>query len=118
MPTSNLEFEVGQRFLSKNPYFPDSSQVTYRVFYRIGENWAVSAGGRYEFDDRTIESQSYTIYRDLTSFVGSISAIVNNNRGVKESGFLVTFTLKDLPRVTQSLNNAPAATTTSQLTQF
>ena len=118
MPTSNLEFEIGQRFLNKNPYFPDSSQVTYRVYYRIGENWAVGAGGRYEFDDRTLETQSYTIYRDLTSFVGSISAIVNNNRGVKESGFLITFTLKDLPRVSQSLNNAPATTSTSQLTQF
>jgi LPS-assembly protein len=118
MPTSNLEFEIGQRYLNKNPYFPDSSLTTYRVFYRLGENWAVGAGGRYEFNDRTFESQSYTIYRDLTSFVGSVSAIVNNNRGVKESGFLVTFTLKDLPRVSQSLNNAPAATSTSQLTQF
>jgi LPS-assembly protein len=118
MPTSNLEFEVGQRFLNKNPYFPDSNQLTYRVYYRIGENWAVGAGGRYEYDDRTLETQSYTIYRDLTSFVGSISAIVNNNRGVKESGFLVTFTLKDLPRVTQSLNNAPSSTSTSQMTQF
>ncbi len=118
MPTSNFEFEIGQRFLNKNPYFPDSSQVTYRVYYRIGENWAIGAGGRYEFDDRTLETQSYTIYRDLTSFVGSISAIVNNNRGVKESGFLITFTLKDLPRVTQSLNNSPAPSSISQMTQF
>lgn len=118
MPTSNLEFELGQQFLNNNPYFPNSSLATYRLYYRIGENWAVGVGGRYEFSDRTLESQTYTIYRDLTSFVGSISAVANNNRGVRDVGFLVTFTLKDLPRFSQSLNYNPGVGNPSTLTQF
>lgn len=118
MPTSYLELELGQQFLNNNPYFPNSSLTTYRLYYRIGENWAVGVGGRYEFSDRILESQTYTIYRDLTSFVGSISAVANNNRGVKDVGFLLTFTLKDLPRFSQSLNYNPGVGNPSTLTQF
>ncbi len=107
MPASNTEFEVGHRYLSKNPFFPDSSLLTYRAYYRVDENWAVGVSGRYEYDDRTLENQTYTIYRDLTSFVGSISAVVNNNRRVNDVGFILTFTLKDLPKVSESLNVNP-----------
>ena len=118
MPTSSTEFEIGQRYLNKNPYFPDSSQLTVRLYQRIGENWAIGIGGRYEFDDRTLENQTYTIYRDLTSFVGSVSAVVNNNRGVNDVGFLLTFTLKDLPRVSQSVNTGASPNSTLQVTQY
>ena len=118
MPTASTEFEIGQRYLNKNPYFPDSSQLTYRLYQRIGENWAIGIGGRYEFDDRVLENQTYTIYRDLTSFVGSVSAVVNNNRGVNDVGFLLTFTLKDLPRVSQSVNYNPNLNNSSQFTQY
>lgn len=110
MPAANAEFEIGHRFLNKNPFFPDSSLLTYRAYYRIDENWAVGASGRYEFDDRTLENQTYTIYRDLTSFVGSFSAVVNNNRRVNDVGFILTFTLKDLPRISESLNINPSPT--------
>lgn len=110
MPAANAEFEIGHRFLNKNPFFPDSSLLTYRAYYRIDENWAVSASGRYEFDDRTLENQTYTIYRDLTSFVGSLSAVVNNNRRVNDVGFILTFTLKDLPKISESLNINPSPT--------
>ena len=118
MPSSNVEIELGQQFLNNNPYFPNSSLTTYRLYYRIGENWAVGAGGRYEFSDRTLENQTYTIYRDLTSFVGSISAVANNNRGVRDVGFLLTFTLKDLPSFSQSLNYNPGLSNPSPMTQF
>lgn len=110
MPAANAEFEIGHRFLNKNPFFPDSSLLTYRAYYRIDENWAVGVSGRYEFDDRTLENQTYTIYRDLTSFVGSFSAVVNNNRKVNDIGFIFTFTLKDLPKISESLNINPSPT--------
>ncbi len=108
MPSSNAEIELGHRYLSHNPFFPDSSLLTYRGYYRLDENWAVAVAGRYEYDDRIFENQTYTVYRDLTSFVASVSAVVNNNRNVKDIGFVLTFTLKDLPRATQSLNFNPS----------
>ena len=72
-------------------------------------------GGRSDLAEAQRKTGAMTL---LIVKIGSISAIVNNNRGVKESGFLITFTLKDLPRVSQSLNNAPSTAGVSQMTQF
>ncbi len=113
MPARNVELEVGHRYLQNNPFFPDSSLMTYRGFWRVDENWAVGAGGRLEFDDRVFEQQTYTVYRDLTSFVGSLSAVINNNRSTKDYGVVFSVTLKDLPRLTESFTANPSQSTST-----
>ena len=72
---------------------------------RLNDNWAVSAAERYEFADSTLEAQSYTIYRDLTSFVASFALTVQSNNSnttnktVNSYGVLLNFTLKGIPKV-------------------
>ena len=102
--TRNLEIEFSHRYLDKNPFFQNSSLVQFGAYYRIDPNWSVSFRDRYEFADHVLEAQSYTLHRDLTSFVASLGVTVRNNsnastRGTNDYGVLLNFTLKDLPKV-------------------
>jgi hypothetical protein len=64
---------------------------------------------RYEAISGFVEEQRYTVYRDLTSWVASLGAVVRNNGGIKEYGLLLNFTLKALPKVSFDLNYDPSA---------
>ena len=59
-------------------------------------------------------TQRYSIYRDLTSWVASVGAIVRDNGGVKEYGLLLPFTLKALPKFSFDLNFDPAGSDQTQ----
>ncbi len=112
-PTANTQFTLGHRYLQGNPYFLDSSQYTIGGYYRINDNWGVGAYGVYEATTNIVEQQRYSIYRDLTSWVASVGAIVANNGSVKEYGVLLTFTLKAFPKFNFDLNFDPAGTNNS-----
>lgn len=99
LPTRDLVLDVGHRYLEGNPFFQDSNLITFGAYYRINENWAVSFREQYEFDDAVLEGQSYTLHRDLSSWVAAISAIVRDNRGEEDIGVFMTFTLKDFPKL-------------------
>ena len=108
-PTANLQLAFGHRFLNESPFFENSSLYTAGAYYRINDNWAGGASARYEASTGVVEEQRYTIYRDLTSWVASVGAIIRNNGGVKEYGVLLTFTLKALPKFSFDLNFDPGA---------
>jgi len=99
MPTSNLDVAVSHRYLDNNPFFANSSLLRLNVYYRIDSNWSAGFSERYEFAAHQLQAQSYTIYRDLTSFVASLGLTVRDNNGVSDYGFLLNFTLKGVPRV-------------------
>ncbi len=99
MPTDSVEFSVGHRMLSDHPVFSDSSLLDFGAYARLSENWGFSIYERYEMDDSTLETQQYSIHRDLTSWVASVGAIVRDNREEKEWGLLLSLTLKDFPGV-------------------
>ncbi len=105
LPTSNVELTISHRYLNDNPFFLNSSLLGFTAFVRLNDNWAVSAAERYEFADSTLEAQSYTIYRDLTSFVASFALTVQSNNSnttnktVNSVGVLLNFTLKGIPKV-------------------
>lgn len=110
--TSNTELQLSHRYLDNNPFFENSSLLQLGGYFRFDDNWAFGFVERYEFADRTLEAQSYTLYRDLTSFVASVGLTVQDNRGVNDYGLLVNFTLKGVPKVSlpvgfdvQSLTN-------------
>ncbi len=115
-PVSNFQFSVGHRYLNNNPFFLDSSLYTVGAYYRISDNWGVSALEQYEAETGLVESQRYSVYRDLSSWVASVGAIIRNNGSVKEYGVLLTFTLKAFPKFSFDFNFDPSGTgdTTNQ----
>jgi LPS-assembly protein len=109
-PTANTQLTIGHRYLKNNPYFLDSSLFTLGGYYRINDNWGVGFLEQYEANTNIVEQQRYSVYRDLSSWVASLGAIVRNNGGVKEYGVLLTFTLKAFPKFGLDVNFDPAGT--------
>ena len=109
MPTDYLDFTVGHRLLQDHPFFEDSSLVDFRVYARLNENWGISAYERYELDDSTLETQQYSIHRDLTSWVAAFGAVVRDNRGETDYGLLFSLTLKDFPSLRIPVDFDPQA---------
>jgi hypothetical protein len=108
MPTRIFEFSLGHQFISDNPLIPDSNLVAARTFVRFSDNWGFSMTQRYELEDSTLEYQSYSIHRDLTSWTASLGGFMRDNRNDEEVGLLLQFTLKDFPGVRIPLNIDPS----------
>ena len=106
-PIPNLELSVGHRYLNSNPFFDNSSLFVVGGYCRFNDNWGISVQEQYEATTHTLEQQRYAIYRDLTSWVASLGAVVRDNGGVKEYGVLLTFTLKAFPKLGLDLNFDP-----------
>lgn len=106
-PVANLQVNLGHRYLNDNPFFQNSSLYTLGGYYRIDDNWGVSAQEQYEATTGVLEQQRYAVYRDLTSWVASVGAVIRDNGGVKEYGVLLTFTLKAFPKFGLDFNFDP-----------
>ena len=109
-PASNVNLFLSHRFLTENPSFPDSSLYTFGGYWRANDNWGFGAFERYEANTGFLEEQRYSIHRDLTSWVASLTAVIRNNGSIKEYGVLLTFTLKALPKFSFDLNFDPGGT--------
>jgi LPS-assembly protein len=106
-PISNLELSLGHRYLNNNPFFENSSLFVVGGYYRLNDNWGIAVQEQYEANTGILEQQRYAVYRDLTSWVASLGAVVRDNGGVKEYGLLLTFTLKAFPKLGLDLNFDP-----------
>ncbi len=103
----NLQLTVGHRYINGNTQFQDSNLLNFGGYLRMGSNWGFSFREVYEFEDSTLETQRYELHRDLSSWIASLGLLVRDNGGVSSSGnqqteeygFLLTFTLKDIPGV-------------------
>jgi len=113
-PIANLQVSFAHRYLNSNPFFDNSSLYVFGGYYRINDNWGVGVSEQYEGTTGVLEQQRYSIYRDLTSWVASVGAIIRDNGGVKEYGVLLTFTLKALPKFSFDLNFDPAGAQQTQ----
>ena len=69
------------------------------MYYRFDDNWSAGFSERYEFAQKQLQAQSYTLYRDLSSFVASFGITVRDNNGIQDYGVVLNFTLKGVPRV-------------------
>jgi hypothetical protein len=79
-----------------------------RIYARLTDNWGLAANHVFEMDDGTLEFQSYSVTRDLTSWIASIGAMMRDNRGGRsEIGVLFSLTLKDFPGLTLPLDIDP-----------
>lgn len=108
MPASTMSLTMGHQYISNSPFFQDSNLFFARTYARLNDSWGFSMYHVYEMDDSTMEFQSYSVTRDLTSWVASIGAMQRDNRnGRTEFGILFSLTLKDLPGVTVPLDIDP-----------
>jgi LPS-assembly protein len=95
----NIEVRIGHNYLQSNPFFQDSSEVSLYSYLRFNDNWGFSIYEDYEFKTGTLNQQTYTIHRDLSSWVGALGLnIRNNGSGKQQVAVVLSFTLKDLPR--------------------
>lgn len=108
-PISNLQLNFAHRYLNDNPSFQDSSLFVVGGYYRVNDNWGVAVQEQYEGATGILEQQRYAVYRDLSSWVASLGAVIRDNAGVKEYGVLLTFTLKAFPRFGFDLNFDPGS---------
>jgi hypothetical protein len=113
-PIANLEISAGHRYLNENPFFNNSSLFVVGGYYRFDDNWGVGFQEQYEASTHILEQQRYSVYRDLTSWVASVGAIIRDNGGVNEYGVLFTVTLKAFPKFGFDLNFDPAGTAENQ----
>ena len=108
-PISNLQLNVGHRYLNSNPFFQNSSLFLVGGYYRLNDNWGVGVQEQYEATTGILEQQRYAVYRDLTSWVASFGGVIRDNSGVKEYGVLFTVTLKAFPKLGLDLNFDPTS---------
>jgi len=95
----DLTVNMGERYINGNTQFQNSNLVTFGGYYRINDNWAFSFAEQYEFETSTLEAQTYSVSRDLSSWIASFGLSVQDNGGQQNVGVILTFTLKDLPSV-------------------
>ncbi len=114
--TKNSSFSIGHRYIngdSKNgfPIIENSNALNVGGYLRLNDNWAFGFRENYELTDHTLQSQSYQVYRDLSSWVASLGVVVQDNksssRNTSSFGMILTFTLKDIPNVRLPLNLDP-----------
>ncbi len=110
MPNDSLSITLGHQFLDNHPFFQNSSLVYSRIYAKLNENWGFSMNHIYEMDDSTLEYQSYSLHRDLNSWVASFGALVRDNRGQSDFGFIFSLTLKEFPTVTIPMDTDPNPT--------
>jgi hypothetical protein len=110
-PSRHTAVELGHQFISDHPFFQDSSLIYSRFYARLSDNYGLNMNHIYEADDGTLEFQSYSLYRDLSSWVASIGVMARDNRsGASDFGILLSFTLKDMPQVNFDLDIDPNPT--------
>jgi LPS-assembly protein len=103
--TPNVEVRIGHQYLQSNPYYVDSSEVSFYTYLRLNENWGFSVYEDYEFKTGMVNQQTYAVHRDLSSWVGALGLnITNNGSGKRQIALEITFTLKDLPRFGLPIN--------------
>jgi LPS-assembly protein len=104
----DLRLDLSHRYLNENPFFTNSSLINLGAYYRLDDNWAISAREEYEAVGNLLENQVYEVHRDLSSWVASLGFIIRDSgTGSNEYGVLLTFTLKDFPAISLPISLDP-----------
>ena len=101
----NIEVRLGHQYLQSNPYYQDTSELSLYTYFRLNDNWGFSIYEDYQFKTGIVNRQTYTIHRDLSSWVAALGVnTANNGAGKNQIAVILTFTLKDLPRFGLPIN--------------
>jgi len=104
MPNEKHEYSLRIRHLDSHPVLVDSTQVEVSGYSRINESLGFRTVLRWELEDGTLETQQYTIDKDLGSWTASLGVLSRNNRVNTESTVLLSFTLKEFPSLSIPLS--------------
>ena len=117
MPVHNFSIGLGTRYINNYMGTITDNQYPLNLFWRVNDNWSMSAQEIYNTQPNQPDSliyQRYMINRDLSSCIMSFGVQVYNNAqsttqpGQTQYGAVLSFTLKDLPKVTLPLAFAPS----------
>lgn len=103
MPSEDLEIAFRTRFLNNHPVLENSTLLEFQAYQRINDDWGAGMTQRWEFDDGTLEYQSYSLHHHFDSWAISTGIFFRDNRFDDEYGFVVGFTLKDFPSLSLPL---------------
>jgi LPS-assembly protein len=105
MVNPNIEFRIGHQYLQSNPFYQDTSELSFYTYLRLNDDWGFSIYEDYQFKTGMLNQQTYALHRDLSSWVGALGLnITNNGSGKTQIALVLTFTLKDLPRFALPIN--------------
>lgn len=100
--------EMGHQYIYDHPFFRNSSLVYTRLYARLNENYGFSTYHIYEAISGTLQYQSYTFNKDLSSWIASFGFMSRNNgAGKTDIGLMLSFTLKDFPKFNFDLDMDP-----------
>ncbi len=103
LPNEDTEISVRHRFLQDHPILSDSNRLELNAYYRLNEQWGVSATQRWEFADDTLEFQQYSLHRSLDSWSLTAGIFTRDNSDQTEFGLLFGLTLSDFPSLSLPL---------------
>ncbi len=110
MPNKDLSISLGNLYIKDHPFFSESNLIYSKIYARISDNWGLSMNHIFEAATHTLEYQSYSVHRDLNSWVASLGVLQRDNAGVKDLGLIFSLTLKEFPQVTVPLDTDPNPT--------
>ena len=110
MPQKDISVTLGNQYIQDHPFFSNSNLLYSNLYVRLNDNWAVSMNHVYEAATSTLEYQSYSVHRDLNSWVASLGFVQRDNGGIKQVGAVFSLTLKDFPQVSVPLDTDPNPT--------
>ena len=106
-PNSLWSWSVGHRYLrgEGDPTIPPGYDLTgYNLlvssfYFRLNENWGARFSHHYELDERVMQEQYYTLYRDFRSWTGALTFRVRDDVD-RSTDYSVafTFSFKAYPR--------------------
>ncbi len=109
MLNKDTSFQINHEYIQGNPLFTDSSYLIVGAYRRIDDNWGVSGLVAYEFETGLLQTQRYSIHRDLSSWIASLTFdVLNNGGGQITYGIALTFTLKDMPQIALPVSFDPS----------
>ena len=99
--TRDLDLTISHRYLEQQPVLHANSSLLHfqRVLSVSTTTGRRASRSATSSPQHLLQAQSYTLYRDLSSFVASFGVTVRNNNGVSDYGVLLNFTLKGVPKV-------------------
>lgn len=75
-----------------------ANTLTSTFYYRFDDNWGFRMGDYFNVEEGTLQSQTYTIYRDMRSWTGAVSLrVIDDTVGPTDYTVAVTFSLKAMP---------------------
>jgi LPS-assembly protein len=102
-PNNTWNWSLGHLYLRTGSIFGQGDDlITSIFFYRLNENWGSRIGHSFDARSGTLQSQEYSIYRDMRSWTAALTFRVLNNIGTGSSGtdygVAFTFSFKSFPR--------------------